>query len=104
MAADSCWPDVCFCLLHPAGHSAGLLRWASWLITGLLLLLLLLIACSYFLSLGLAPTAVIGLDSQLRAPKVELACNARPSLFAYPPPVTTETSKEVRFFVFDVFL
>ncbi|KAF6257926.1 26S proteasome regulatory complex [Scenedesmus sp. NREL 46B-D3] len=50
---------------------------------------------SYFLSLGLAPTAVIGLDSQLRAPKVELACNARPSLFAYPPPVTTETSKEV---------
>ncbi|WIA09523.1 hypothetical protein OEZ85_008919 [Tetradesmus obliquus] len=50
---------------------------------------------SYFLSLSLAPTAVIGLDSQLRAPKLELVCNARPSLFAYPPPVTTETSKEV---------
>lgn len=52
--------------------------------------------CSYFLSLSLAPTAVIGLDQTLKAPKFDLTCNARPSLFAYPPPVTTEASKEVR--------
>eukprot|EP00879_Flechtneria_rotunda_P005574 GHRR01005868.1.p1 GENE.GHRR01005868.1~~GHRR01005868.1.p1 ORF type:complete len:994 (+),score=408.14 GHRR01005868.1:347-3328(+) len=50
---------------------------------------------SYFLSLSLAPTALIGLDKHLKPPKVQLACNARPSLFAYPPPVTTEASKEV---------
>lgn len=52
--------------------------------------------CSYFLSLSLAPSAVVGLDAKLRAPKVELLCSARPSLFAYPPPVTQEASKEVR--------
>lgn len=45
--------------------------------------------CSYFLSLALTPSAMIGLDANLRAPKVELLCNCKPSLYAYPPPVTT---------------
>lgn len=50
---------------------------------------------SYFLSLSLTPSAMIGLDSNLRAPKVELLCNCKPSTYAYPPPVTTESTKEV---------
>ncbi|KAF8073149.1 RPN2B [Scenedesmus sp. PABB004] len=50
---------------------------------------------SYFLSLALAPSAVIGLDDTLRPPKAQLLCAARPSLFAYAPPVTQEASKEV---------
>jgi len=50
---------------------------------------------SYFLSLAFQPTAMIGLDKTLKAPKVPLVCNAKPSLFAYPPPVTAEASKEV---------
>lgn len=32
---------------------------------------------------------MIGLNANLRAPKVELLCNCKPSLYAYPPPVTT---------------
>lgn len=47
------------------------------------------LCCSYFLSLALTPSAMIGLDANLRAPKVELLCNCKPSLYAYPPPVTT---------------
>ena len=48
---------------------------------------------SYFLSLALTPSAMIGLDSNLRAPKVELVCNCKPSTYAYPPPVTTGGAK-----------
>lgn len=44
---------------------------------------------SYFLSLALTPSAMIGLDSTLRAPKLELNCACKPSLYAYPAPVTT---------------
>ncbi|KAK9822620.1 hypothetical protein WJX74_011008 [Apatococcus lobatus] len=50
---------------------------------------------SYFFSLALRPTALIGLDSTLRTPQFEVTCQARPSLFAYPPPVTTESGKDV---------
>jgi hypothetical protein len=52
-----------------------------------------LCVCSYFLSLALTPSAMIGLDSNLRAPKVELTCNCKPSTYAYPPPVTTGGGK-----------
>ena len=49
---------------------------------------------SYTLSLALAPTALIGVDASLQAPKDFTArCDARPSLFAYPPPVPTEDKK-----------
>jgi len=36
------------------------------------------------LGLAFSPTAVIALDEQLRVPKIDFTCNARPSLFAYP--------------------
>ncbi|OCF35997.1 26S proteasome regulatory subunit N2 [Kwoniella heveanensis BCC8398] len=36
------------------------------------------------LGLAFTPTAVIGVDEKLRVPKIDLTCNARPSLFAYP--------------------
>jgi hypothetical protein len=44
---------------------------------------------SYFLSLALTPSALIGLDGELRPPRLELACACKPSMFAYAPPVTT---------------
>eukprot|EP00899_Mesostigma_viride_P015362 jgi/Mesvir1/23827/Mv10633-RA.2 len=51
----------------------------------------------YFVSLAFAPTALIGLNAELKVPKFEVLCKARPSLFGYPPPVTpaaaTATSK-----------
>jgi hypothetical protein len=53
------------------------------------LLLCLFPSCSYFLSLALTPSAMIGLDANMRAPKVELLCSCKPSTYAYPPPVTT---------------
>ncbi|WVQ86283.1 hypothetical protein IAT38_008451 [Cryptococcus sp. DSM 104549] len=36
------------------------------------------------LGLAFTPTAVIAVDEDIKVPKVELECNARPSLFAYP--------------------
>ncbi|GJE85724.1 26S proteasome regulatory subunit rpn2 [Phanerochaete sordida] len=38
-------------------------------------------------SLAFEPTGIIGLDDSLRAPKFEFLSNAKPSLFAYPPPM-----------------
>ncbi|GAB4817108.1 hypothetical protein N2152v2_004154 [Parachlorella kessleri] len=52
---------------------------------------------AYCLSLSLQPTALIGVDATLRAPKAfQVQSNCKPSLFAYPPPVTVEdkTKKE----------
>lgn len=40
---------------------------------------------SHFLSLAFTPTSVIGVDADLEVPQVKLHCNARPSLFEYPP-------------------
>lgn len=40
---------------------------------------------SHFLSLSFAPTAVIGVDQKLEAPKFKFHSNTRPSLFDYPP-------------------
>ncbi|KAI8467935.1 MAG: 26S proteasome regulatory subunit [Monoraphidium minutum] len=50
---------------------------------------------AHCLSLSFAPSALIGLDASLRTPKVDVCIAARPSLFAYPPPLTVEASKEV---------
>ncbi len=36
------------------------------------------------LGLAFSPTAVIALDEELRIPKIDFHCNARPSTFAYP--------------------
>eukprot|EP00884_Botryococcus_braunii_P016818 jgi/Botrbrau1/381/Bobra.110_2s0036.1 len=48
----------------------------------------------YFMSLALQPTALIGLDGQLNLPKFQVMCHCKPSLFAYPPKLTTESHKE----------
>ena len=50
---------------------------------------------TYFLSLALQPTALIGLDSSLQMPKLQVECAAKPSLFAYPTPVNVEKKEEV---------
>lgn len=41
----------------------------------------------YSIGLSLVPTAVIGLNADLKMPKFSFKSNARPALFAYPPPV-----------------
>ena len=50
---------------------------------------------AHFLSLSLTPTAFIGLDSHLEIPKFNFISNARPSLFAYPPPTQPPTSEVI---------
>ncbi|KAJ3398431.1 proteasome regulatory particle base subunit, partial [Chytridiales sp. JEL 0842] len=50
---------------------------------------------SHFLSLAFTPTGFIGLNKDLEIPKMEFVSNARPSLFAYPPPLKEEEKKEV---------
>ncbi|GBF90265.1 26S proteasome non-ATPase regulatory subunit 1-like [Raphidocelis subcapitata] len=50
---------------------------------------------AHCLSLSFTPSALIGLDASLRTPKLPVHIAARPSLFAYPPPLTVEASKEV---------
>ncbi|KAL5711772.1 26S proteasome non-ATPase regulatory subunit 1 A [Ranunculus cassubicifolius] len=42
----------------------------------------------YFISLAFSPTALIGLNSDLKVPKFEFLSHAKPSLFEYPKPIT----------------
>ncbi|XP_066330212.1 26S proteasome non-ATPase regulatory subunit 1 homolog A-like [Miscanthus floridulus] len=46
---------------------------------------------TYFISLAFSPTALIGVNSDLKVPKFEFLSNAKPSLFDYPKPVTQQT-------------
>lgn len=48
---------------------------------------------SHFLSLSFAPTAVIGVDQKLEAPKFKFHSNTRPSLFDYPPEQQVKTEE-----------
>ncbi|CAB4446107.1 unnamed protein product [Rhizophagus irregularis] len=52
---------------------------------------------THFLSLAFTPTAIIGLNKDLKIPKFEFISNAKPSLFAYPattkPPTTNVVEK-----------
>ncbi|UZJ51462.1 hypothetical protein CBS101457_000782 [Exobasidium rhododendri] len=50
---------------------------------------------AHFVSLAFTPTAVIGLDRDLRIPKFEFKSNARPSLFNYPVTPKKESEKKV---------
>lgn len=50
----------------------------------------------YFISLAFAPSALIGLNADLRMPKAGFACGCRPSIFAYPPPLAAEVKETVR--------
>ncbi|KLO07592.1 hypothetical protein SCHPADRAFT_642338 [Schizopora paradoxa] len=45
--------------------------------------------------LAFEPTAIIGLNSDLKAPKFDFISNAKPSLFAYPPPTKPPTKEAV---------
>ncbi|RCV29543.1 hypothetical protein SETIT_6G022000v2 [Setaria italica] len=47
---------------------------------------------TYFISLAFSPTALIGLNSDLKVPKFEFLSNTKPSLFDYPKPTTQRTA------------
>lgn len=49
--------------------------------------------CSLCLSLAFTPTCIIGLNSDLKMPKVEYRSNAKPSVYA-PPPLLEEKKRE----------
>ncbi|VDM61464.1 unnamed protein product [Angiostrongylus costaricensis] len=46
------------------------------------------------ISLACKPTCLIALTKDLQMPKVEFKCNARASLFAYPPPLESKKKEE----------
>lgn len=46
----------------------------------------------YFISLAFSPTALIGLNYDLKVPKFDFLSNAKPSLFEYPKPTTVPTT------------
>lgn len=48
----------------------------------------------HFLSLAFKPTSIIGLNSDLKMPQMEFKSNAKPSLYAYPPPLEEKKEKE----------
>ena len=47
---------------------------------------------TYFISLAFSPTALIGLNSDLKVPKFEFLSNSKPSLFDYPKLTTQQTA------------
>lgn len=49
---------------------------------------------AHSLSLAFTPTCVIGLNSELKMPKMEFRSNAKPSLYAYPAPLEEKKSEE----------
>ncbi|XP_006819466.1 26S proteasome non-ATPase regulatory subunit 1-like, partial [Saccoglossus kowalevskii] len=49
---------------------------------------------SHFLSLSLTSTALIGLNADLLMPIIQFKSNAKPSQYAYPPPLETPKEKE----------
>lgn len=48
---------------------------------------------THFISLAFRPSCLIGLNKDLKMPKIEFRCHAKPSHFAYPPPLE-EKKKE----------
>ncbi|XP_059317768.1 26S proteasome non-ATPase regulatory subunit 1 homolog A-like [Lycium ferocissimum] len=46
----------------------------------------------YFVSLAFSPTALIGLNYDLKVPKFDFVSHAKPSLFEYPKPTTVATT------------
>ncbi|GFO48120.1 26S proteasome non-ATPase regulatory subunit 1 [Plakobranchus ocellatus] len=48
---------------------------------------------THFLSLAFKPACLIGLNADLKMPKVEFRSNARPSMFAYPPVLEEKKDK-----------
>ncbi|KAG2187164.1 hypothetical protein INT44_004836 [Umbelopsis vinacea] len=50
---------------------------------------------THFLSLAFTPTAVIGLNKNIKIPQFEFLSNAKPSLYAYPPAIKPPTTTVV---------
>jgi len=48
---------------------------------------------THFLSLAFTPTCIIGLNADLNMPRVDYKSNARPSIFAYVPPLEDKKDK-----------
>ncbi len=48
----------------------------------------------HFLSMAFEPTAIIGLNENLKMPKWSFTSNSKPSLFAYPPPMKPAQEKK----------
>jgi len=49
---------------------------------------------AHCLALAFTPTCLIALNAQLKMPKLEVRSNARPSMFAYPPPLEEKKREE----------
>lgn len=49
---------------------------------------------AHCLSLAFTPTCIIGLNSDLKMPKIELRSAARPSMYAYPAPIEEKKAEE----------
>lgn len=49
---------------------------------------------AHCLSLAFSPTSIIGLNSDLKMPKVEMRSAAKPSLYAYPAPLEEKKTEE----------
>ncbi|XP_057333069.1 26S proteasome non-ATPase regulatory subunit 1 [Microplitis mediator] len=49
---------------------------------------------THALALAFTPTCVIGLNAQLKMPKLEMRSNARPSIYAYPAPLEEKKREE----------
>lgn len=49
---------------------------------------------AHCLALAFTPTCLIALNAQLKMPKLEFRSNARPSMFAYPPPLEEKKREE----------
>lgn len=49
---------------------------------------------SHFLSLAFTPTCIIGLNSDLKMPKMQFRSNAKPSMYAYPEPLKPPKKEE----------
>jgi len=50
---------------------------------------------THFLSLAFTPTAIIGLNKDIKIPQFEFLSNAKPSLYAYPPAIKPPTTTVV---------
>ncbi len=49
---------------------------------------------AHFIALAFTPTSLIGLNSDLKMPKLEYKSNAKPSLYGYPAPLEEKKEKE----------
>lgn len=49
---------------------------------------------THFLSLAFTPTYLVGLNGDLKIPKLDLKSGAKPSTYAYPPPIEAKKERE----------